>query len=319
MIATSPARTAPRLLKAFLLMIVYPCPSYSRCSMAWRSMVAACSSRNLNSRGRYPEKTGPAWFKTLHEVDGLHSAFTVLAVGEPLLRVARIQSSAAEALSTKATANATTKSVPKSPSVGCGDEKGGEEDQTRRGDGESYGERPNHPLPMKRHPSRANVKTAFDQGDEEQASEESDDHPLGPAGLRDHQPHEQGPNPDHHSDGDEQPSGPAVVGEMPGPDPLHELERSEGQIDAAEDHVQRHDGREVQKPGVVRLLKVVNGRGPTPIDARRPTVTASIHRAPLLIVGALSCDQMDASPSSIVRRRCYSSPSSCCRRMGLPS
>jgi hypothetical protein len=86
--------------------------------MAWRSMVAACSSRNLNSRGRYPEKTGPSWFKTLHEVDGLHSAFTVLAVGEPLLRVARIQSSAAEALSTKATANATTKSVPKSPSVG---------------------------------------------------------------------------------------------------------------------------------------------------------------------------------------------------------
>jgi hypothetical protein len=55
---------------------------------------------------------------------------------------------------------------------------------------------------------------------------------------------------------------PAVVGEMPGPDPLHELERREGQIDAAEDHVQRHDGREVQKPGVVRLLKVVNGRDP---------------------------------------------------------
>src|SRR5215212_4013770 len=63
---------------------------------------------------------------------------------------------------------------------------------------------------------------------------------------------------------------------MSEPDPLHELERREGQLDAAEDHVQRHDGREVQKPSVVRLLKVVNGRGPD-TDRRQEADRHSQH------------------------------------------
>jgi hypothetical protein len=48
----------------------------------------------------------------------LHRAFTLPALGALLLRVARIQSSATEACTTNATANAATRSVPNLPSVG---------------------------------------------------------------------------------------------------------------------------------------------------------------------------------------------------------
>src|SRR5215211_562056 len=83
-----------------------------------------------------------------------------------------------------------------------GNEKRGEEDQARRSDGEPYSERPDHPFPMQRYPSCSDMDEAFDQGDEEHRAEEADDHPLGPAALWDHQPHEQSRRPDHHSDGD---------------------------------------------------------------------------------------------------------------------
>src|SRR5215204_1998153 len=64
-------------------------------------------------------------------------------------------------------------------------------DQAYRCDGERYGERPDHPLPVKRYPSCADVDKGFDEGNEEQSTEETDDHPLPPAGEGDHQAHEQ--------------------------------------------------------------------------------------------------------------------------------
>ena len=102
----------------------------------------------------------------------------------------------------------------------------------RSGDGESYGERPDHPLPVLRHPPRTDVEKAFDQGKEEKAPEEADYNPLGPTALWDHQPHEHGAQPDHQTRGDEHPSGPAVVVEVSRADAPHELERCEGQVDS---------------------------------------------------------------------------------------
>src|SRR5215217_7702755 len=55
---------------------------------------------------------------SIHEVHDPHSALTLLAVGWPLLRVERIQSSATEAFRTNATANDTTRSVPNRSSIG---------------------------------------------------------------------------------------------------------------------------------------------------------------------------------------------------------
>src|SRR5215217_6668458 len=64
------------------------------------------------------ENTGASWLQAVVEADDLHAAFTPLALGTPLLRVARIQSSATETCKTNATAKDTAKSVPNLLSVG---------------------------------------------------------------------------------------------------------------------------------------------------------------------------------------------------------
>src|SRR5215218_2621717 len=143
--------------------------------------------------------------------------------------------------------------------IGHADQERGDEDQARSGDGQSYSERPDHPLPVQRHPPSTNVEKAFDQGEEEKAPEQADYNPLGPTALWDHQRHEQGAQPDHQTDGDEHPSGPAVVGEVSRADAPDELEWCDGQVDSAENHVQCYEDREVQESGVIGLLKVVSG------------------------------------------------------------
>src|SRR5215212_11225281 len=50
------------------------------------------------------------------------------------------------------------------------------------------------------------------------------------------------------------------VAEVPGPDSPDELKRCQRQVDVAQDHVQRHDGRVLEEAGVVRLVEVVGGR-----------------------------------------------------------
>src|SRR5215208_6388888 len=164
-------------------------------------------------------------------------------------------------------------------------------DQAYRCDSQRYGERSAHPLPVKRYPSCADVDEAFDEGNEEQGAEEADDHPLPPAGEGDHQAHEQGRHPDHHPDGDEEPPDSAVVGEVPRADPSDELEGGQRQVEPAQDHVHRHDGRVLQEAGVVGLLEVVCDRCPDADErqesdnyTQRPQHGLSRH--PILLPGA---------------------------------
>jgi len=90
----------------------------------------------------------------------------------------------------------------------------------------------------------------LDQGEEEQATEEPNDHPLRPTREGDHEAHEQRRNPDHHPYGNEQPPDPAVIAEVPRTDPPHELEGREGKIDTSQNHVQGNHGGEVKESGV---------------------------------------------------------------------
>jgi len=93
----------------------------------------------------------------------------------------------------------------------------------------------------------------------------------------------------------------AVVGEEPGPDPAHELQRREDQVDTAEDHMQSRDEREIQETRVAWLPEVVRGgrrdaNERQGADRRCKGPTWDFSRHPIL----LSSDPPPGSPGRVL-------------------
>jgi hypothetical protein len=140
----------------------------------------------------------------------------------------------------------------------CHGEEGRNEDQAHRGDGERYGERPDHPLPVQAIRLARTWTKPLIRAKRKKV-------PKRPMYTFSIQPEKGMTNLMNRAVAPTRPIETSAlptqrVAEVPGPDSPDELKRCQRQVDVAQDHVQRHDGRVLEEAGVVRLVEVVGGR-----------------------------------------------------------